>query len=227
MPLFMILKRFGSGIGSGATAVIGKYIGAKDKSMVDNAATHAVIITTAISLLLTAVLLAFLNPLLGILGVPAGLSMTFATEYTFVMILGTILFTFANSSYGIQRAEGNVTKVTYAIVASTILNIILDPLLIYGFGPIQGFGMSETAIASVISNIFVCILIVYWFRKNTYLNVGSSVFKYNKRIVSKTFNVRIPAFLEMLLILASTIFLNYILLTLDVTGNAVAVYITS
>ncbi|MGL6298207.1 MAG: MATE family efflux transporter, partial [Methanobacteriaceae archaeon] len=227
MPLFMILMGVGSGIGSGATAVIGKYIGARDKSMADNAATHAVIITTVISLILTAVLLGFLNPLLSILGVPAGLSMTFATEYAFVMILGTIFFTFANSSYGILRAEGNVTKVTYAMVASTILNIILDPILIYGFGPIQGYGMTGAAIASVISNIFVCVLIVYWFRKNTYLNVGSSVFKYNKGIVNKTLNVGIPASLEMLLISASTIFLNYILLTVDVTGNAVAVYSTS
>ncbi|MGL4670610.1 MAG: MATE family efflux transporter [Methanobacteriaceae archaeon] len=218
-PLFMIVMGFANGIGAGATSAISRAIGANKKSEADNGAIHSLLIGIILTVIFTAVFLIFSKPILMILG--AGDTVDLALSYSNILFSGTIFIVFTSVAYGILRAEGNVVKVTYAMAFAAVLNIILDPIFIYTLN----LGIAGAAWATLISMSLVSILLVYWFKKNTYLKIRRSNFKYNPTLIKRILSVGLPAGSEFLIISLLTASLNIILVI--VSGvDAVAIYST-
>lgn len=216
-PLYLIVFGLSNGIGAGATAVISKYIGAKNKKEADNTAMHVILLTIILTVVLTSLILLFLKPVLLTMG--AGSTIELAVAYGNILFLGTIFIVFSATSYGILRAEGNVKKTTYAILFGAVLNMILDPIFIYYLG----LGVSGAAIATVISIGSVSLLLLYWFKTDTYINFSLKNFIYKNKLIKEILNVGLPAGVEFFLISILTIGLNAILMM--VSGvDGVAVY---
>ncbi len=116
-PLYLILVGLNNGLGAGAASAISRYIGANNKKSANNAAMHTLVLTMGISLILTVVLLVFLEPILILFG--AGSTLDLAIQYAQVIILGTILMLFVGAAYGILRAEGDVKRTMYAMILSS------------------------------------------------------------------------------------------------------------
>jgi Na+-driven multidrug efflux pump len=171
-PVFMILVGLSAGLGAGATSAISRRIGAKNKQGANNTAIHAIILTIAISVIATILLEIFLSPMMYALG--AGDTTGLAVEFGSVMFLGTILILFTNVAYGILRAEGDVKRTTYAMALSAVINIILDPILIYYFH----MGIAGAAWGTLISLVFVSVVLLYWFlkKKDTFVSLSLSNF---------------------------------------------------
>ncbi len=75
--------------------------------------------------------------------------------------------------YAVFTGEGSTRRTMYAVAASAVLNIVLDPpILIYG----AGMGVAGAAWATLISMAAVCALLLYWFlvRKDTYITLDWS-----------------------------------------------------
>lgn len=193
-PIFMVLVGFGNGLGAGAAFAISKYIGEEDKIKADNASIHSILLDIVISLILTMVLLAFLNPILNVMG--AGETIGYATDYGVIILVGSIFIILSNALYGIFRGEGDSKRPMYAMVASAILNIVLDPIFIYSLN----FGVKGAAIATLISAIFVILILVYWFyiKKDTYLKPYLTNFNFKKDISRDIVKVGIPASIQLL-----------------------------
>jgi len=193
-PLFMVLVGFGNGLGAGAAFAISKYIGEEDKSKADNASVHSILIDIVVSIVITVILLIFLNPILDTMG--AGQTIGFATDYGVLILSGSIFIILSNALYGIFRGEGDSKRPMYAMVASAILNIILDPIFIYYLG----LGVKGAAIATLISAIFVILILLYWFyvKKDTYLRPNLSNFNFKKDISYDIVKVGIPASIQLL-----------------------------
>jgi len=193
-PIFMVLVGFGNGLGAGAAFAISKYIGEEDKIKADNASIHSILLDIVISLILTMVLLAFLNPILNVMG--AGETIGYATDYGVIILVGSIFIILSNALYGIFRGEGDSKRPMYAMVASAILNIVLDPIFIYSLN----FGVKGAAIATLISAIFVILILVYWFyiKKDTYLKPYLTNFNFKKGISRDIVKVGIPASIQLL-----------------------------
>lgn len=221
IPLFTIIVGLNSGLGVGATSAISRYIGANDKKNANNAAMHTVIITIGISLILTIILLIFLKPILILFG--AGSVLNLAVQYGQVIIIGTVFFLFEGSTYGILRAEGDFKRTLYAISVSSVVNMILDPILIY----ILGLGISGAAWGSVISTSLVTIVLIYWLfiKRDTYVSFFFKDFKPNKTVTKNILSVGLPASVEYSVLSVYVIYLNALLVTVAGT-NAVAVYNT-
>ena len=85
----------------------------------------------------------------------------------------------------------------YAMILSAILNIVLDPILIY----ILGLGVAGAALATLISTGSVLLVLYYWMfvKKDTYLNPYLSNFKFSRQISLDILGVGIPASLEMIM----------------------------
>lgn len=216
-PLYLIVFGFSNGIGAGATAVISKYIGAKNKEEADNAALHVVLLTIILTVIFTTLILLFLKPILLTMG--AGSTVELGMEYGNILFLGTLFIVFSATSYGILRAEGNVKKTTYAMLFGAVLNMILDPIFIYSLG----MGVSGAAIATVISMGFVSLLLLYWFKTDTYINFSLKNFIYKNNLIKEILGVGLPAGVEFFLISLLAIILNAILML--VSGvDGVAVY---
>lgn len=193
-PIFMILVGFGNGLGSGAAFALSKYLGENNKNKADNASVHSIILDIVISLILTVVLLMFLNPILNAMG--AGQTIGYATDYGIIILSGSIFIIFSNALYGIFRGEGDTTRPMYAMVVSAILNMVLDPIFIYTLD----LGVRGAAIATIISSIFVILILLYWFyvKKDTYLKPNLANFNYKKDISLDIIRVGIPASIQLL-----------------------------
>lgn len=218
-PLFMILMGIGSGLGAGAASVISRRIGARDKAGADNAAIHAIIITLIISAVLTLPLMLLTGPIVTLFG--AGETTGLATEYGQVVFLGMGLLFFTNIGYAILRAEGDTKRAMYAMGASSVLNMVLDPLLIYT----AGMGIAGAAWGMVISMAVVSVVLLYWFlvKRDTYVSFRWSDFSWDRRTLKDILGVGLPASVEFFLMSIIAIFING-LLVFTAGTDAVAVY---
>jgi putative MATE family efflux protein len=215
----MILIGLSNGIGAGVTSAISRCIGAGDKKGVNNTAMHAIIITLIVSFILTIGLEAFLQPLLFFLG--AGNTIDLAVNYGRIVFAGTILTIFTGVAYGILRSEGDTKRTMHAMIISAVVNIILDPILIY----LAGLGIAGAAWATLISQAMVCGVILYWFfkKKDTYVTLSLANFTSDFKVVKSILGVGLPASVEFLVMSFVVAILNGLLVTVAGT-DAVAVY---
>jgi putative MATE family efflux protein len=193
-PIFMILIGFGNGLGSGAAFAISKYLGEDNKGKADNASVHSIILDIIVSFVLTIILLVFLNPILNAMGV--GQTIGYATDYGVIILLGSIFIILSNALYGIFRGEGDTTRPMYAMIASAILNMVLDPIFIYTLN----LGVKGAAIATIASSVFVIFILIYWFyiKKDTYLKPNIVNFDFKRDISADIVKVGIPASIQLL-----------------------------
>ena len=220
-PIFMVLIGLGSGIGAGATSAIARRIGTGDRNGASNGAVHALFISLILSAIITVPLVVFVKPIAILFG--AGETAGLAAAYGQVLFAGSFFILFVNIAYGILRAEGDAKRTMHAMVAATLLNMVLDPILIYGLG----LGIAGAAWGTIISLAAVTIVLLYWFfiKKNMYVCFSRQVFTPCRSVVSDILNVGIPASVEYMLMSVLCIILNLILVIVANT-DAVAVFST-
>ena len=218
-PLFMVLVGVGNGIGAGATSLISRYIGAERRDDANNAAIHSAILSVIVSLALTAILLLSLESLLKLMG--ASVVLGYAMDYGMVVFLFTAPILIPPIFAGAFRAEGDVKRATLPIVITAVINIILDPIFIYGFG----WGIGGAAFATGLSPFFGLLMMLYWIfiKKDTYLSYNKKDFHNNFNMYKDILVVGIPASLEQLIMSALAITVNF-MLTIVSGSVAVAVY---
>lgn len=215
-PIFMIVTGLGNGLGAGATSLIARCIGASDKKKADNAAMHSIILAIGVSAILTVLVLMFLYHIL--LAVGAGSTIDLAMQYGQVVFGGLIFLIFSSVASGVLRAEGDVNRPMYAIAATSILNVILDPIFIYYFG----WGIAGAAWATILSSSISCVIMIYWMiiKRDTYVNFSRKDFKADWKVARDILMVGLPASVESFVMSLLGMILNLILV---VTGGAAAV----
>lgn len=215
-PLFFIVIGLGNGLAAGATSLIARCIGAQNKKGADNAAIHSLVLTLGVSIILTIFTLIFLPNILILMG--AGETVGLATQYGQIVFGGLIVFMFSSVASGILRAEGDAKRPMYAMAATAILNIIIDPIFIYYLG----WGVSGAAWATIISSSIACILMGYWllWKGDTYISFSREDFTPNWKVVKDILMVGLPASAESFVMSVLGVVLN---LMLVITGGAAAV----
>ena len=218
-PLFMIIFGLGSGIGTGATSLIARCIGAENKDKANNAGMHSVLLTLIISIALPIISILFLKDILVLIG--AGSVLTLANEYGQIIFLGSFALLFNTLGSSILRAEGDMNRATYAIAISSLLNIVIAPIFIYTFK----FGISGAAIATVLSSLVSCIVILYWIlvKEDTYIELKLRNFSFNMGIIKDILLVTLPASVEFFIMSITSIIINAMLVIVG-GATAVAVY---
>lgn len=217
-PIYAVVIGFGQGIGAGTTSLLARSIGAKDKIKSHNTIIHSFLITLISAIVITAIILIFLKHLLILIGGSSVLEI--AIEYGRILFLGSFTMLFGLWGASILRAEGDMKKVTYSMGISSILNIILDPILIYTLN----MGVSGAALATIISSSISTIAIFYWVftKKSNYIQVKFKEFKFKSSIIKDILVVSLPASLEDFMFALSTIGMNTIL---SFVGGSAAVAI--
>lgn len=135
------------GLSMAATAVVARRVGEKDLSGARVAAVQAIILGIAISLIIGAFGLFFSREILTLMGGEPDL-IEEGHGYTKWLIGGNITIVLLFLINAIFRGAGDASMAMWTLVFSNALNIVLDPLFIFGWGPVPAFGVTGAAIAT-------------------------------------------------------------------------------
>lgn len=160
-PIQMFILAIGMLFGTGAASVISRFLGAKNYKGANRTAANTLLYSGLFGLAITVPLLLYLKPLLVLLGASEGL-LPYASDYLYIIILGTPLTIFSMSGNNIVRSEGNAKVAMVSMLLGTGLNILLDPLFIFTFK----MGIEGAAMATVIAQVISFIYMLNYFLKS-------------------------------------------------------------
>jgi putative MATE family efflux protein len=149
-PLSMSLVAIATGTAIGATSLISRSLGKGDRESADRTAGVAISLCFLLSGLIALLCLPNLDAILRMLGA-RGAVVSLARSYSSVLIVFNLVSYLPLILGSLIRTDGNPVFVSSVSITSAILNIVLDPAFIFGFGPIPRLGIEGAAIATVIS----------------------------------------------------------------------------
>ena len=148
--ILMIVMFVMIGIGIGTTALVARNFGAKKFSECGNVALQSLIMGLIGSIILTIIGYLLAPALLKLLGADPTVLML-GTGYLRILFMGVVLIFSMFFIAAILQGAGDSTTPMIILGFSVILNIILDPLLIFGIGPFPQMGVNGAALATVIA----------------------------------------------------------------------------
>ncbi len=189
-PFFFLAMALANGIGVGGGAAISRRIGARDRIGADMVAAHSVISSVIIGFLTSIVMLILLPNAMVFMGA-TGNALQLSITYSRIIFSGTLFLFFSAVAVSILRSEGDAKRAMYAMAFGGILNIILDPIFIYGLD----LGVAGAALATIVSMCLTTVLTVYWLfiRKTTYVIFRFRGFRFDRHILYDIGRVGLPA----------------------------------
>ncbi|WP_458405298.1 MATE family efflux transporter [Methanobrevibacter sp.] len=208
-PLYLVIIGLGSGIGAGANSLISRYVGAQRINDANNAVIHSIILTLTVSIIVLIIGIFFLDDLIVLLG--AGSVSTYCLSYGQIIFLLNIVFLLPNVTSSIFRGEGDVKRATNPLILTAILNMIIDPILIYTLH----LGIFGAGLATVIASLAGYIWMLYWIyiKKDTFFKFKLQYYKRKIEIYKQIIVVSLPAATEEIIFSLVAIILNYLIMT--------------
>ncbi|WP_223302786.1 MATE family efflux transporter [Halotalea alkalilenta] len=150
LPINFLAFALGSGFSVAGSTLIAQYVGARNRAMTDHVAGQVLLLAFGFSLLLTALGQWAAPRMLTLLSVEPGV---YDDALAFLRItLGGLVFTFGFAMFqALMRGAGEVRIPLYIVLGTVVLNALIDPPLIFGWGPIPAFGVAGAAFATLLT----------------------------------------------------------------------------
>lgn len=162
---FLISSVFG--IGMAATILVGQKIGAKQIEEAKKVVGTSAIFFMVLSLIVATLGLVFVSPILDVLNTPAD-AKPMALIYTRIMFAGVPFMFGYNYVMTILRGSGDSKTPFYFLLLSAGLDIVLNPMLIFGIGPFPKLGIGGSATATFIAQFISLFAIIFYLYKKEY-----------------------------------------------------------
>lgn len=137
------------GLSMGVTAIVARRIGEKDVDGAARTAVQSIFLGVAIAMIISIIGIVFPKEILSIMGGEADLVET-GYGYTQILLGGNVTIMLLFLINAVFRGAGDASVAMKVLIFSNVLNIILDPLFIFGWGPVPAFGVKGAAIATTI-----------------------------------------------------------------------------
>ena len=164
-PIYFIIIATSIGVTVAGTSLIGNSIGEGSKNKTLNYFTHIIHFGFIISLLITYLGLSYSEKVFILMGSTNEVT-HLGLEYTDVIYSGSIIFILVVALNSLLHAEGDTKTYRNILVLSFLLNIILNPILIFGFLFIPAYGVKGIGIATIIAQSVSFIIILAKVLKN-------------------------------------------------------------
>ncbi|MBE7128963.1 MATE family efflux transporter [Bacillus mycoides] len=207
-PLFFLLVSFVIGIGSGSSILIGQAFGARNEERLKAIVGTTLTFTFIIGAILAVVGSLFAPNIMRFMGTPENI-IDMSVHYARILFISMpVLFLyFAYTTF--MRGTGDSKTPFYFLIVSTALNMILLPILIFGWLGMPKFDVYGAAYASVISTIVTfVVMLIYLKKKNHPLQIDETVRKYLRMdwdLLKLLLRLGIPASINMILVSLSEI----------------------
>jgi len=149
-PVTFTIMSLAIGLGIGASAVVGKYLGRSEYEKAKEASTVINYISLLLATIVVAICWFFMDSIFNLMGARASL-VPAIREYMVVWFPGSIMVVCIMTGNSILRACGDTKTPSILMAGAGLINAVLDPIFIFGLGPIPAMGISGAAWATVIA----------------------------------------------------------------------------
>lgn len=149
-PVVMVLSNISMGLGTGVSSVIARGIGEGNRDHIQRLTTDSLILSLLIVLIVAIVGVSTINPLFTALGADATV-LPLIWDYMNIWYLGMIFLVIPIVGNSAIRASGNAAVPSLIMTVAAVVNVGLDPVLIFGWGDVPALGIKGAALATVIS----------------------------------------------------------------------------
>ncbi|MFC5048057.1 MATE family efflux transporter [Aquimarina hainanensis] len=167
------------GVSMGVTSIVARRIGEKKVKEASKSAVQAILLGVGISVILSIIGIVFPKEILGVMGGDAEL-IEKGYGYTQILLGSNITVVLLFLINAIFRGAGDASVAMKVLIFSNVLNILLDPVFIFGFGPVPAFGVKGAAIATTIgrgSAVICQFLILFYGTSKIKIQISDLVFR--------------------------------------------------
>lgn len=190
-PLMNLAAAFGSLVGVGAATLISVKLGQKDYDTAQRVLGNVFVLNILLGVAFTVIVMAFLDPILYFFG-GSDETVGYARDYMYIILLGNTITHLYLGLNAVLRSSGHPQKAMYTTIATVIINTILDPVFIYGFG----WGIRGAAIATIVAQIISLMWQLWIFSsKEELLHFHRGIFRLKRKIVFDSLAIGMSPFL--------------------------------
>ena len=198
-PVQNFINAVGIGFGVGINAVIAFYLGARDNRKADQAATQGLVLAVIHGVVMTVCCIAMMPAFLGMF-TSSETVIELGVRYSVVAFAFTLIIIVGVTFEKIFQAVGNMKTTMISLMCGCITNIVLDPVLIFGYGLFPAMGIEGAALATGIGQtLTLAIYLVVYFVRAIRVHIRMQHILPGKGMVLKLYSIGIPATLNLAL----------------------------
>ena len=203
-PVFMIFMALGHLFGIGGSSAISRALGERRKDRAWHISSFCCYGLLGLGVMVAVISVLGMEQILHLIGASEN-TIGFARQYLTIISIGAPTIMFSTAFANILRGEGASRESMIGNLLGTIVNIILDPVMILGLG----WGVSGAALATIIGNIAACFFYIsYYLRGKSMLSIHVKDFRMGDGIAASVAAIGIPASLNNILMSFANIILN-------------------
>lgn len=166
-PVSFIVSAISMGLAIGTSSVASRLFGANELSQIQRITTHAALLAVMVGLGVVAIGVSTIEPLFRLLGAD-DTTLPYIERYMSIYYFGGVFLIVPMIGNSVLRASGDAKTPSLLMTAGALLNVVLDPLFIFGWGPIPRMELEGAALATVLANALTGILAfgIIYFRDN-------------------------------------------------------------
>jgi len=220
-PAFLLFMAVGMLFGVGGTSLISRMLGEGNKEKARHTSSFCFWTGLVIGVVSMVLIWVFVRPICRMIGASRD-TIDYASQYLNIVSCGIPFLIVGNSFSNIIRAEGNARTAMAGMVFGNVINIVLDPVLILGFG----WNVAGAAIATAVSNVISALFYVrHLLSKKTMLSIRPTDYRIREGIATGVLAIGVPASLNSILLSTSNVLINNMMVSygdMAVAGLGVA-----
>ena len=199
------------GLSMAATAIVARRIGEKDPEGAKRVTIQVIFLGVLVSLIVSVIGIVFPKEILGLMGGEQSL-IEEGYRYTQILLGGNFTIVLLFLINAVYRGAGNASMAMWTLILSNGINIILDPIFIFGWGPIPEYGVAGAAIATTIGRGTAVLFQLYiLFYGSTRIRLALKDFVVNIRVMINLIRVSLGGIGQFIIGTSSWIFLMRII----------------
>ncbi len=198
------------GLSTGATALVARRIGEKNEEAAAEAGMQAIILSLAVTIVISVLGIIFAPHILELMGAAPEVVRE-GSDFTRIMLGGSVVIILLFLINGIFRGAGNAAMAMKSLWLASLANIILCPLLIYGYGPFPELGLKGAAIATTIGRgIGVVYQLYHLLKGSSTIHLKARHFRIDLKMIKHIAEIAWPATFQFIIASGSWIVLAII-----------------
>ena len=190
-PLMNLAAAFGALVGVGASTLLSIRMGQKDYETANDILGNVFVLNLIMGSLFSVITLLFLSPILRFFGAGTE-TLSYAHDFMVIILCGNVVTHMYFGLNALLRSSGNPQKAMMGMIYTVLINLILNPLFIFGFH----WGIRGSALATVISQIIVLTWQMRLFNdKKYFIHWKKGIYKLKKKIVVDSLSIGMAPFL--------------------------------